>query len=334
MSSRSRSLFKPIRRSSAKVINPRHERKFRWSRERSEAIITKGPGNTYHIPMDEIHQRLLRLRQYAQTPVKELPLDVDRDFKTLTEHISLIYDTEAYPTVHQQMENIYGDLKDNLIPGSIGAYIVGCNIASKKSSQPGCDILCAGSAPPPNVPGMSSFSFCSNMVLLAIMDKGVYNFTQLNAVEDKDNSNAIIYVQLTPAPVGAGTLPVGPGSVPWNGFSQDEINALTNYPPNSPTHIQNIKIIGYNPNTQEQMDLTAGFIPPSSIPSSQMRQVVLPSQVTTDQTPLGQSISTGKSSGSNWNIGLIIFLIILILIAIFVGYQCYKGRQGVVVVKE
>lgn len=338
MSSRSRTRSSFRLSSSKKAAKPTAG--MRWSRDHKRVIITKGPGETHHIALDDITNRLHRLKPYHDIPVKELPADVNKDFQILTEQISMIYDTEAYATVYGQMEAIYGSLGQNLVPGSIGAYIIGCAVASKRSSHAGCDILCAGSAPTPNGASdlPSSFLFCGEMVLLAIKDEksGVHNFTQLNQVDEKDCANAVIYVQSN--------------GRPFEGLSQEEINALQNYPSNSSTHIQNVKIVGYDPSTKAVTPITndttntlgapQGFVPLNNMPSGLVRPdastLSTPSTtgygagaVATVPTSLGKSVSSGASNG--WNLGLIILLVILILIAIFVGIQCYKGRKVVVV---
>lgn len=311
MSSRRRSSFKPTlvaRGSDRPTVSvgggppPFPARKIspglRWSSNQEEIIVTKGHGQngTLKISMVDLRQRLQRLREIHQLNIRTLTGDDKDVFEQITHYVSILYDTEYYPVIHRMITEVFGDLT-SVQPGTVGAYFAGCLLNTSFNDKPGCSVICASSAPPPE--GTQSWRFCDHCVIWAVYGPdGKFMFTELNSVPDKTNCYVFIqYDDLKKFPK----------------FSEAEVKALMDYGEGD-GKIKNINLVSYSQDGKTYKEHFRGFVP--------LDQWPLPfrPEVDIEPTPLA-GLDKGK------NTGLIILLVVLILIALYVGYRFYASRK-------
>lgn len=127
-------------------------------------MATKAPAEDA-LDIADIRARLMRLRDYAHVPVRNLPDSLRQDHEILISYAEVTYH------MPQEYEKFYSVVSDvfssdlvatrSLNPGTIGAFYVGCR--DVKSDDEVCSFTCAGSLPRPG------FERCDRTVLRAVV---------------------------------------------------------------------------------------------------------------------------------------------------------------------
>jgi hypothetical protein len=265
----------------------------------------KGPGSgdaeTININLDDIRNRLQRLRLVANDPIKNLSGSNQDDFRALVRYTQLLYDTPAYKILHDQVKQYFcasGNEDLNTIqPGTVGAYFAGCLVKTSFTEMPGCSVICAGSMPlPPQSTedvGISPFgsegqspdilgNFCQYSVIWGIYDGNNYQFTTLHEAPNKDD--VIVFVDTS----GAGNT--------FPGFTDDEKTLLSKF------GAKRANLIRYSKDSQNYTEILGGFVPLDKVPSR-------------------VSVLSNYQATSNSRNLLIILLILLVIVAIFIGWR-------------
>jgi len=180
--------------------------------------------------MDDVRNALIRLKEVSGEMIKHL---TEKDRKDLNFIIRTVYknqhDQVMYKKIYAVFVEIFGEFKDKLVPGTVAAYIIGCNNSTNYGNEHGCAPTCAGSSPDPD----KGLGICSNRVILAIPDSlNSYTFTTLQISE---SVNCLIYVDK---------------NTRFKGFDRREIEVLKNM------HVKNAKIVSHDKDSKELVDLT------------------------------------------------------------------------------
>jgi len=180
--------------------------------------------------MDDVRNALIRLKEVSDEMIKHI---TEKDRKDLNFIIRTVYkhqhDQAMYKKIYAVFIEIFGEFKDKLIPGTVAAYIIGCNNSTGHKDEHGCSPTCAGSSPDPD----KGLGICSNRVILAIPDSlNSYTFTTLQISE---SFNCLIYIDK---------------KTQFKGFDRKEIEILKNM------HVKNAKIVSYDKFSKDLVDLT------------------------------------------------------------------------------
>jgi hypothetical protein len=286
MSTQKKNVFRPLKyRSQTKPSN-------------MKSFVTKGGTSTESVTeltfnIEDVRERLDRLRPVASSPIRELSGQASDDFRTLVRYTQRLYETDAYRVYHEEVKRRFSDIT-NVEPGTVGAYFAGCLIPTTFENMPGCSVICAGSMPPPpdNQRNGKHFEFCKYSVVLANYDGQKYQFTTLHDSPNKEN--LVVFLD---GNVGKGKS--------FPGFNDKEREILKNY------GAKHINIVKYSHDGKNYNEVLNGFVRLDEIPT---RVEVIPSQSTVTTT----------SSGSGL---LVILLIILVLVVIFVGWKISQNRS-------
>ena len=193
------------------------------------------------VDMDDLNKKLKHLKENADIKIRNLSGSLKSDFESLAQYVSWMYNTEGYDAFYKEIVKHFGDRHDYQ-PGSVGAYCGGClNVKSKGISR-GCNVVCAGSIPPPYED--SNFEFCEYLVIWAVHNGSSFDFTTLNEVEGKGGRHAIVFVENK-------TIEEFPG------FSDDEKKILEE------NGVEEVRLVYYNCNSNSDdkyINLTQNFV--------------------------------------------------------------------------
>jgi hypothetical protein len=140
-----------------------------------EKIYTKGQ-DSYEIDVNDIKATLAKLSPHCDTLVSDAP----PEFNEMVNTINVLCSTEYYPVLLSVISEYF--TPDNVRPGTVKAYMVGCTA----NSDP-CSSVCAGSAPPD-----SDFRLCQQKVIIGgKKENGKYSFIKTHSPE---GNKAIVYV--------------------------------------------------------------------------------------------------------------------------------------------
>lgn len=194
------------------------------------------------INLDDIRDRLDRLRSLAHAETKRLTGLALEDYRTLVRYTQLLYDTEAYPAYHQEVVKRFGDLKkEEIIAGSVAGYFAGC-LAKTSLDNPSCSIICAGQMP---LPQNNQEPFCPSTVVMALKNKGQYEFKTIYS--GKPTSDLLIYIDSK--------------SGSFTGFNQKEKEILKEY------GAEKIRIYRYEKDGKTYTNITNGSTRLSELPT-------------------------------------------------------------------
>ncbi len=250
--------------------------------KRKGYIVKKGSNDMVKIDIAELESMATHLRRNAHLPVKHLPSNIKRDFRQLLMYVSLLYDSKQYIILHNIISNHFHDL-DQIIPGTIGAYCAGCQVETSFTDPlEGCSAICAGSMPPKK----DDWSFCSNTVILATYEEDRFIFTISNRSDSKrGRETAFVFVNYTDIS-------------DFPGFSTDEKNQL------SALGIKYVYLNGYTKNGRDYVGLEKNAI---NIINIKHREYA--------------DIDKHKDTHGFNDSGLVVFLVILVLVALFFAWR-------------
>src|SRR5437016_1811406 len=94
------------------------------------------------IDLDQIRSVLKYLRNHQDQPIRSLQGEIQEKFHYLMNNMTLLYDTDHYSALFDEVKRVFGDL-DNPTPGTIGGFCGGCINGSP------CSPACITSMPQP-----------------------------------------------------------------------------------------------------------------------------------------------------------------------------------------
>lgn len=180
----------PSSHSSSGVISDMNEESRSSSSIISESIITTKGGRTkkkYEINMDELGALISDLRYYSDEKVHRISGEIKTKFTQLKEIVELLYPTNSYSILVDIVLEHFEDM-EAVIPGTIGAYCVGCKENRGDSNiHDYCAPACAGA-----MPHDQDDRKCKETVILAHYEKGKYHFSLLrDASSSGSNSRSV-----------------------------------------------------------------------------------------------------------------------------------------------
>ena len=109
--------------------------------------ITVNKGDKpFYIQRNSLRATLNGLKEYAIVPVSSLSSENTEDLRNVVEAMQLLHgDTEAYNAVLEDINNIFADIT-TIIPGTVGAFFIGCFKDEKFQGNLGCSPKCAASS--------------------------------------------------------------------------------------------------------------------------------------------------------------------------------------------
>ncbi len=251
-------------------------------------LVKKGGHDMLKIDVSELESLAGNLRRNSHLPVKVLPSDVKKDFRQLLTYVSLLYDTKQYIILHNIVTKHFDDIGE-IIPGTIGAYCAGCQVdTSFTDDLQGCSAVCAGSMPPKK----DDWNFCGNTVILANYDEDRFIFIISKRSDTRDGrETAFIFVHYTCID-------------DFPGFSEDEKNQLR------ALGIKYVYLNGYSRDGRKYIGLENDII---DIDEIKIRDCTVEDFV--------------DNSNAFNDSGMIVFLVILILIALFFAWRYAQLRS-------
>ena len=197
--------------------------------------VQGGQGSSPGFNLQDLRARLQRLRTNASVPIRNLDDQLQDDFRTLVNHIRILYGTESYPLLSQEVQNAFSDVT-NAQPGTVGAYFCGCMISPNMNGLPGCSAICAGSMP------HNGSDFCQYPVYLALHDSKGYTFTKLNEGSERDQ--AVVFIDPNSWRHNRTTFP---------GFSDEEKEFLQR------EGLSNVNLMSYSKDGKAYNEILGGF---------------------------------------------------------------------------
>lgn len=282
------------------------------SSENSEEIVTKDDDEILKIDLNRLESDLSELRENDYRMIRDLDGELNNKFKRMVSYVHLLYDTDHYNILYDLVKSKFSDLND-IKPGTIGAYFGGCladvNINNIPSS---CTPITVRSMPPPkSYINETGWSFCDNNIIWAEkvlignqsdVNAFKYIFTVLNSIPD--SKKGLVFINET---------------VPsqFMGFTEDEKDTI------SKMNIDDVKIIGYNSNGREYIDITPDHVPLSTIKT---RLYISPNEKDQINVPFNDNneVISKNSSTTSSNTGMILLLIIVILILVFFIWRMWS----------
>lgn len=155
----------------------------------SQRIVVSKGDVTKTIDLSDLRELLKRLKTNKNLQVSKISGSIKEDYKTLVSHVTVLYDTDEYKVLFDEVKNIFNDVNEkNIKPGTIGAYCAGCILNADK----GCSVLCNGALPKPKTE--DSLEYCDYPVIWAKYENGKYTFTGMNK---SPKNEVMIYLEAT-----------------------------------------------------------------------------------------------------------------------------------------
>jgi hypothetical protein len=247
------------------------------------------------IEFNEINDSLNRLSAISTKPLKNLSPDEMKDYNLITTNISRLYGTDGYNLLYKEILQHFPD-NNNIIPGTVAGYFIGCKATSNFKYGDECSILHLAGAPFFQDNGEQKS--CAKSVFLAPFDNG-YTFSELT-VGEGDKSTAIVYI--TP---------------PFYGFSNEEKQELES------KGIKNVIISYYDEKSNTY--LTSPIRTTTATP---IRTPIIPRvEPKVIKSENIEVIETKTSSCGLSTIAGIIIILLIISIVIYIGYRYQKNKS-------
>jgi len=250
-------------------------------------LLVTGKGGEISINLTEISKNLEVLKGKSSTFLKNLASE-DRQ---IHDHIVAVRNhlvgTGAISHLDDVIREVFKDVQV-LMPGTVGAYYVGCSRDTNFSGTPGCAATCAGSFGPEE--GTMGWEACKNICFL-YDGNGTFHF--LNEVSD--HTNAFIFIQDT---------------LPFNGFSEEEVNKLRSH------GICKVKIVTYKDGSN-YVDKSKDFV--------SLDTYLIKANTETRATPIQKrEVATSNESSGG---GLFLLIVLILIFIALIWYFTKKQRK-------
>jgi len=249
-----------------------------------DIFIIKGQGDSFQLHRKVLKDTLVSLKSQAHVSIRQLNPQNTEYFKSVVEALRLLYGSPAlYDLVLLDIRSVFGDIQ-NVKPGELGAFFIGCFSESNFNGPQGCNPTCVSSIVPTD--GTPGYSVCEDLVL-------IYSDGSFSSLNERQSKHAYVYIS----------------EDNFQGFSNANIEQLKE------AGLVSISLIFGNPDgSYKEMGspLTLNQLPKSngSVGPMQVSQ-----QTTTDTT------DTSDSGAGIVIAVIIIIMIILLLIFLYRGYK-------------
>jgi hypothetical protein len=230
----------------------------------------------------EIEKILVDLKKYQNQYISTLSGNALSDYKYVTNLVKTYENTPHYPSIYKKFAEVFGDI-DNVKPGTVGAYVVGCLLANKLG-QERCSPICANSAPLPNSQP------CDHNVVWGYYDGSRYNFIPINTSKCTDNNGKVLMFINSTSPSG------------FPGFSDEEKSELIRM-----GYVM-VKILGYSQDNAESIGIVSDW---TTIDKVKSRVIITPINVLNQPKLLKVK---GNGSGSDTNVIYIVLVVVIVII--------------------
>src|SRR5579864_4769354 len=148
-------------------------------------IIKSKEKGHFQFHRNTLKETLIDLKTQANVPVKYLTAHYNDQFNSIVQTLDLLYGSrKLYNIAISDIHGIFGDIK-NVVPGTIGAFFIGCSIKSNFTGPAICDPLCVSALP--SGERTSGTGECDDLVL--IYSDGVFN-----SLNEKRSARVYIYI--------------------------------------------------------------------------------------------------------------------------------------------
>lgn len=247
--------------------------------------------DTLVIDMSQVRHMIQRMHDIQSTKIVDLKGQDDKYFKDLVMYVDVLYDTETFKTLHQEIENKFKNI-DKLAPGTVGAYFGGCLLKKNHKHDLGCGAVCAGSVPLPKDNPM--WKVCKNSVILATWDQAAqkYSLAFLHVAESKDD--VIVYVDAENG---------------FRGFTQQDVQKFLAH------DIQKVTVVAYDSKSGNYHPLLGGQVP---IRSQKLLRAV---EGGTAQSVNPQAVAAAQDIRAAVNKDYIVWGLIIILVILAIWFS-------------
>lgn len=279
------------------------------SRDGRDTIIIKGGTSDtpnglqdYTIDLDEVRKTLRNLKENHAVFISSLGGDLHERFMNIRDLIDIMKTSGAYKFIDEIINEVFADVK-SVTPGTIGSYLIGCNIANDFKGEAGCSATCVGSVQNTDIPGVSE---CKKLALLYDNDK---TFTAINNPEFKED--ALVYVNSKEV---------------FKGFSRDDIKRLQSF------GVKRIKVVKYSDDGSKYTEVFVEHLPLTNLVPRDVNVPIGSSVPNGPNGPNGPDVPSGPSGpnvpsgpgGSSGSGNTFLTVIFVILVILFIGYLFYS----------
>ena len=280
-------------------------------------LVINNENGSFQIDRIALNETLIELKTQYSVSVNDLSTEYSEMFKNVVETLRLLYGSfDYYNLVLTDIVNMFSDIA-NVIPGTVGAYFIGCFTVTNFQGNMGCNPICTSSLQPgqgmqgitgwngawisfgmgwsgmsggwsgmSGMVGVSGLMYneCPDLVL-------IYSNNTFNSLNESQSVNCYIYIQ----------------DQNFQGFSQENIQQLQN------TGVVNCSIIFINANGSYEI-------------TSYMTIAQLP-LLTDNNTDTNTTNNTEEYRKYNSKLIILLVLIFLALILFFGGVILYARRN-------
>lgn len=216
-----------------------------------EMFEVKSPSGSFKLDRVAFKDSLRELKSSSQIQIKLLKEEQVIIFNSIAEALRLLYGAgKLYEMIHTDIQEIYSDIKV-VIPGTLGAFFIGCSSSDNFTGPMGCNPKCAASLPPgEKTPG---YSICDDLVL-------IYDNNEFVALNSSNSTHVWIHV-----------------NEHFNGFTNNNIDQLKD------ADITHVTLIYGNPDDGNYKEIK-NRIPVDQLPLQQETPAVVADTTTTDDT--------------------------------------------------
>lgn len=152
--------------------------------EKDDIYLVHTKDKTYELHRKRLIKTLKELHQYANLQISQLNDDQTELLSSTIEITRILYNTNALKDlVLKDIREIYGHIK-NPVPGTVGAFFIGCFNNDDFDGPIGCNPRCAASM----LKCSDNITFeCGDMIL-------IYSNHQFKPLNEKVTTHAYIYI--------------------------------------------------------------------------------------------------------------------------------------------
>jgi len=163
-----------------------HEaKKFEIDNGNDDIIIIKRKDDSLQLHRTALRETLSELKKVTTVAVSNLDPEKSQLLQSIIEVTKALYNTpKLYDLVLKDIATIFHDVKE-VVPGTVGAFFVGCFTDDKFPGPQGCNPKCVASVPPTE--GTLGFKHCDELVI-------IYNDGKFGALNEKKSDKAYIYI--------------------------------------------------------------------------------------------------------------------------------------------
>lgn len=198
----------------------------------------KGSVGILRLNFREIEYKIELLSKYHHVKINSLPNEIKEAYDYVNGKIPLLYDSNKYEKFINLLRKYFGEHKDSIKYGTVGAYYFGCLAQIGNTFNPLCTPICINSIK--NSSNDESIqNSCDNSVIIANFIKEKYNF-KLASTGDTKEGRSQVYIHISTDCLEN-----------FEGFSENEKKYLTDK-----MGVTHVTLIGTKKNSVEYIILT------------------------------------------------------------------------------